>query len=237
MVTPTVVTEPTPFESAASSDQPSEQYAPSQNDPKTDTYKIIVFKNNFAKMEKEDMQKLKEGILMGILQREHIDYDVIQNITDIRGSCLIIKSSNRTSVVALQDIVNDISGYKCLGPDEENLGIMVKCLAPVHLASIIELNQFLRLLSLSSGNFLTENTDVQYAIPPKQLENKCTVLHLRLNYKAQIFFSSKNWRVIFPGTDFEIFAEEEVNNERVKPKIQLDNTPPLLNDSLKDLMV
>ena len=82
-----------------------------------ETHELIIFKNNFEKMSKEDMLKLKQGILLGILTIEPwcyiIDYDVAQNITDVKVSCLIIKSNNRESIVALQSIVNNIPDYKC----------------------------------------------------------------------------------------------------------------------------
>ena len=207
-----------------------------QTDP-PQIHKIIIFKDNFKKMETEDMNQLKEGILLGILEREVTNYDVTQNITDLKGSCLIIKSTNHQAIIALQDIVNGMEGYKCLGPDEENLGILVKGLSPSLLAKIIDSNMLLKLISLSSGNFLTENLDIQFAMPPKRLENGCTVLHFRLNYKAQVYFAKRDWRLVLPGTDFLLYSEVEINNQRVKPSVQLDCTPPIITESMRGLMV
>ena len=210
-----------------------------EQQPLESKHKLIIFKNSFAKMEKSDMNKLKEGILYGILNMgEVIDFDVIQNITDIKGSCLIIKLTSLGSTLALQSIVNNsIEGYKCLGPEEDNLGLLVKCLAPCQLAGIIDKNLFLKLVAIASGNFIEANTDVSYAIPPKRLDNLCTVLHLRLNYKAQLFYSNKLWKFVLPGTDFDMYCEEEIDNKRVKPALQLDTTPPLLNSEMNNLMV
>ena len=89
-------------------------------------------------MTTDDMAKLKEGLLYGILEAEEtIDLDICQNITDTKGSCLIIKSLSLTSINAIQTIINRIPGYNCLGPDEENLGLLVKELAPEQIKNIM----------------------------------------------------------------------------------------------------
>ena len=179
-------------------------------------------------LSQDNIDDIRLKLVTGVLNRgESLQpLEITSNSCDIKGAKTTIRSKNLDTIQTVKDIMSSSTIYQTI--DESDLpGIRVKILLPGWFDGLIKSNQMIKVITLHHPTVKDNFNQYQ---PPKTLENGSILIYLTLDYTAQIYFSSREWKLHLLGTTLNI-CDADARKKR-NPTLQEDGSPNIGLDEM-----
>ena len=187
-------------------------------EPPTPTFKVGICLKTLQPLGQEDLNNIRPILLTATLEKPALaDLEVTNNITDIRGNKIIIKTKNFLTINLVRETMSEHGRYTTI-VEEDLPGLRVKIHLPAWMKVFVQKDQIVRLITIHHPSLTTASFN-QYQ-PVKSLDNGATLIYFSLDYKAQMYFARLNWKITLLGSTLAICDPDK--RERAAPDITQD---------------
>ncbi|KAL5254445.1 hypothetical protein ACHWQZ_G014028 [Mnemiopsis leidyi] len=190
-----------------------------EQEPPTPTFRVgICLKTLNTTLGQADLDNIRLILLKATLETPALaDLEVTNNITDIKGNKIIIKTKNFQTINLVRDIMSVNDRYTTI-IEEDLPGLRVRILLPSWMKVFVEQNQIVKLITIHHPTLNSDSFN-QYQ-PIKNLDNGATLIYFSLDYKAQVYFARLDWRINLLGSTLTICDPDK--RDRSAPDITQD---------------
>ena len=142
------------------------------------------------------MNQIRLLLLTDTLEKSGLALEVTNNITDIKGNKIIIKSTNVRYLLVINLVKDTMAQTPYSAIVEEDLpGLRVKIHLPAWMRPFVERDQIVKLITIHHLHPSLSQTSFHQYQPINNLDTGATLVYFTLDYPAQVYFARQKWKI------------------------------------------